>query len=393
MGMQAAPISKPFSKFFFFNSLPRICSSASLTVAVHGDLKYAGDNVEVYGEGWEYLGTLFAGQLTYENGDPSVNQMSSTSPYVDSVVIPQNLMMRYAADGVLRLAFVSTRGASTTYRASGTDSTLFTPDCNVGGGCSLANAVIFRSLKLTFNAAACYVGTVSSSTQYTSPLNPVNNLVSQTLPSLNISFSFPTPSGTAALAGDDGFLSVVTDGDVLQRYNFLTAFAEDGKNAFNSSAVGRLFDQEEWLGRGRDATSLTGWGGTTPLTPTYTDAALIPRATIDVIAADGAAKLWVVSAPPVSGLTSGRFSPVTLTYPLLNCFMRTISTGDAFMRNLERPSNLYFDEAGLPLPGADVSMTLVLTWQNHMRYGTQLGGNNAETPLLRFDATEASSRR
>lgn len=66
MGMRGKPLVKPFRHPFTFKSLPRICSTATLTVAAHGDLAYEGDNIVVYGEDGKYLGTLFAGNLTYE---------------------------------------------------------------------------------------------------------------------------------------------------------------------------------------------------------------------------------------------------------------------------------------------------------------------------------------
>jgi len=65
MGLKSIPISKPFVKDYYMSSVPRICSAATLTVEVHGDLADAKDSIMVYGEDDVYLGTLFAGNLTY----------------------------------------------------------------------------------------------------------------------------------------------------------------------------------------------------------------------------------------------------------------------------------------------------------------------------------------
>ena len=65
MRLQAIPIQKPFVKDYYMGSIPRICSPATLTVEAHGDLADAKDNIMVYGEDDVYLGTIFAGNLTY----------------------------------------------------------------------------------------------------------------------------------------------------------------------------------------------------------------------------------------------------------------------------------------------------------------------------------------
>ena len=58
------PDPKPFVKDYYMGSIPRM-SSATLTVEAHGDLADAQDNIMVYGEDDVYLGTIFAGNLTY----------------------------------------------------------------------------------------------------------------------------------------------------------------------------------------------------------------------------------------------------------------------------------------------------------------------------------------
>lgn len=65
MGMMGVPIRKPFVKDYYMNALPQICSAATLTVSVHGDIADPLEYIEVYGEDEEYLGKLFAGNLTY----------------------------------------------------------------------------------------------------------------------------------------------------------------------------------------------------------------------------------------------------------------------------------------------------------------------------------------
>ena len=67
MGELAVPIAKPFAQDYYLNSLPLVCSAATLTVTVHGDLSYEGDSIAVYGEDGAFLGALFAGNLTYLN--------------------------------------------------------------------------------------------------------------------------------------------------------------------------------------------------------------------------------------------------------------------------------------------------------------------------------------
>ena len=65
IGTMGIPIRKPFIKDYYMNSLPKICSAATLTVSVHGDIADPLDYIEVYGEDEEYLGKMFAGNLTY----------------------------------------------------------------------------------------------------------------------------------------------------------------------------------------------------------------------------------------------------------------------------------------------------------------------------------------
>ena len=65
IGIRAIPIRKPFIKDYYLGSIPRICSSATLSVEAHGDLAYEKDSILVYGEDEEFLGTLFAGNLSY----------------------------------------------------------------------------------------------------------------------------------------------------------------------------------------------------------------------------------------------------------------------------------------------------------------------------------------
>jgi hypothetical protein len=78
-------------------------------VAAHGDLAYEGDNIVVYGEDGKYLGTLFAGNLTYEREDPYYAQTSETTPYIDSIVISQNAMTQYTADEQIKFFLSSER--------------------------------------------------------------------------------------------------------------------------------------------------------------------------------------------------------------------------------------------------------------------------------------------
>ncbi len=47
IGDKGIPINKPFVKDYYMNSVPRICSAATLTVAVHGDIADPLDYIEV----------------------------------------------------------------------------------------------------------------------------------------------------------------------------------------------------------------------------------------------------------------------------------------------------------------------------------------------------------
>jgi hypothetical protein len=78
MGIKAIPVRKPFVKDYYFSSVPRICSPATLTVEAHGDLAYEKDSILVYGEDDEFLGTLFAGNLSYSAQQSSMQQGPNT---------------------------------------------------------------------------------------------------------------------------------------------------------------------------------------------------------------------------------------------------------------------------------------------------------------------------
>jgi hypothetical protein len=196
IGMLAVPISKPFSHDYYLNSVPRICSPATLSVTVHGDLHYEGDSILVYGEDGDYLGALFAGNLTYqqegqrpypvtpgqphsectgpavrggnkpdaagntkcddwEPGEPhqASSQHSAAVPYSDSIVIPAAAMLRYSSDEQIKLTFASTRQEGLANTFSGTGIVGPTSAClksSTAAGCKLNGRVIFRSPCLSF---------------------------------------------------------------------------------------------------------------------------------------------------------------------------------------------------------------------------------------------------
>ncbi len=107
----------------------------------------------------------------------------------------------------------------------------------------------------------------------------------------------------------------------------------------------------------------------------YTDTIRIPRDTIAKLAVDGKVTLYIAANSPANAfsLTSygtARFSPITLAYPLMHCFMKAIKTGPNFGIFLERPMSYYFKETGFPVPAGDVTVFVAASWQQHVRYVT-----------------------
>jgi hypothetical protein len=89
IGMKAIPIRKPFVKDYYFGSVPRICSAATLTVEAHGDLAYEKDSIYVYGEDEEFLGTLFAGNISYmQEGQRAYDPAKGASTECDGAYDP-----------------------------------------------------------------------------------------------------------------------------------------------------------------------------------------------------------------------------------------------------------------------------------------------------------------
>jgi hypothetical protein len=90
-----------------------------------------------------------------------------------------------------------------------------------------------------------------------------------------------------------------------------------------------------------------------------------------------------------------KLSPVTLTYPLMACFLRSITSGPNFKIYLERPRSYYFAEAQLPAAAGDVTFTIATKWGAHSRYsgdsgcnldsGNACAGNVDGMPKLRVD--------
>ena len=244
MGWSAIPLTKPFMHSFYFNSVPQICSSATLTVEVHGDLQYAGDSILVYGEDGAFLGSLFNGNLTYmEEGQrpydpsgpqtvcdsPSVrggsspdaagntncknwvgggaaqssSQGSVAVPYKDSIVISQSAMLRYSSDEQIMFAFKSTRNEGLYTGTADTASTTYCHKSPSSGGCSLDGRVIFRSLKLTFSPGLCFSKRIF-------PEDPIAVDANQQDPlPLTIPLSFSIPKGKGSVPSGDGVISVV----------------------------------------------------------------------------------------------------------------------------------------------------------------------------------------
>eukprot|EP00961_Rhodomonas_salina_P274524 3709197-Rhodomonas_salina.1 len=98
------------------------------------------------------------------------------------------------------------------------------------------------------------------------------------------------------------------------------------------------------------------------------------------------------------GKTAGqgiKVSPALLTYPLMSCYLRSLSRGPHFSVFLERPSSHFFSEPGFPAPAGDITFTIAAKWGLHSRYtgasactldgGSACGGNAEGMPKLRVD--------
>lgn len=389
MGLRAAPLKKPFRHPFYLKSLPRICSAATLTVAVHGDLAYSNDNIVVYGEDGSYLGTLFAGNLTYERDDPHYAQTSETTPYVDSIVISQEYMTKYAADEQIQIVVASERRKDFPKTFSGTQETItFQTNFCDSPPCDLSGKVIFRWMKLKFSAATCYVARTATDVSHT-----FNDKVHTQQP-LNISLSFATPDGDAALPGGDGVLTVVTDSNIFERHQRLEVreIKDDGTAGHH---IGDLFASESFTRRQQADAALTGWGGDTSwgsanVPRLHADTLLIPRATLQRMVAGGRTKIQLWSTLPDNTMKFvGKFSPIFFSYPLFRCFMHAIKKGPYMNVHIERDSSLYWEVDGFPKAGADVSFTVAAHWYNHLRYNSG-EGNLPELPLHRGDQDTSS---
>mmetsp|Transcript_55250 Transcript_55250/g.135299 ORF Transcript_55250/g.135299 Transcript_55250/m.135299 type:complete len:2074 (-) Transcript_55250:274-6495(-) len=503
IGDKGLPIRKPFVKDYYMNAIPKICSAATLTVTVHGDIADPLDYIEVYGEDEEYLGKLFAGNLTYmfegqrpydpntelwncdgrydpnvagtatnvreadphhpsgawpkvtgyrggvdtqpgvygqENthcknwargGDknPSL-EFSETLPFIDSIAIPQEKMMQYSADQQIRFTFRTWRRAALENVFSGTGGGGTTSAClfntHAAGcgsqacdGCDLDGKVLFRTIKLKFSAAACYTKKIATDKQ------EVFLEGFHAAQPLNIPLSFNVPTGSTGMPGGDGTLSVVVGADIFGLDKFISVYTPAGEK------IGDLFRTESSGGlRSRMSDDFmvktTSFGATdapvpfrtatncdtsSPITVTdmctpadnqwrmgmefvnYTDTLVIPRTRIEQLSVNGKLTLYLKSDVPGSAFSpsteyGARISPITLSFPLLHCFMRAIKSGPNFGIYLERPRSYYFMEKGLPLPGGDVTVMFVAHWQRHVRYVPRHVGPGAATVANAYDGLE-----
>jgi hypothetical protein len=385
VGRRGVPLIKPFKQNFFFNAAPRICSTATLTVIADGDLSDPSDNIVVYGEDGAYLGTLFAGNLSYEDANPWYQQNSEATPYVDSFAISQTKMMHYAADGQIRFLFASERKDDAPNVFSGTSRiNIDTSDCD-SPPCDLKGKVIIRSIKITFSAAACYSSKFASDKVYNFD---ASILASQPV---NISLSFATPTGAAATPGGDATITVVTSAQIFELNSQLEVWSMYPNNTLKTK-VASLFSSEQFQRKIKDQVALgasaTLWAapsGLNSLPRLFADTAVIPREVLGDIVSNGAAKLTLYSTHPDNiASSSGKFSPIYFNFPLLSCFMHAIKKGPYMNVYIERDQSLHFDEPGFPLAGGDVTFFIAAHWSNHQRY-TQ-NGNLDEMPNDRPDA-------
>ena len=470
-------------------SIPRICSPATLTVEAHGDLADSKDSIMVYGEDEVYLGTIFAGNLTYlkqgqrpydaygaatdcagkfdpniansgENArladphHPSGNrpqhkgyrggrndvvtpgvqgkedthcqtwqtggkhplslQDSESQPYIDTIAISQDRMMQYSADGQIKFTFRSVRDDSQSNAFSGTGEGGATRFCSFYSesdscgtatkceGCDLDGKVIFRSIRLKFSAGVCY--TKKAATDYSFEYIPQIH----TPQNLNISVIYSVPSGESGQPGGDAALSLTVGADIFGTDKKLVVYDKD------LNKVGELFARESFQSLRShmhdDAMVMTtSFGakdaptpfhlqsncdttspilGTDKCTPAdnqwtmkstlvnYTDTLRIPRETIAKMAVGGKVHLYITADVPANAFSlsaagKARFSPITLAYPLMHCFMKAIKTGPNFGIFLDRPSSYYFKETGFPMPAGDVTVFVAASWQQHVRYVTR----------------------
>lgn len=390
VGRKGVPLTKPFKQNFFFNAAPRICSTATLTVIADGDLSDPSDNIVVYGEDGSYLGTLFAGNLSYDDANPWYQQNSEATPYVDSFAISQTKMMQYAADGQIRFLFASERKDDSPNVFSGTSKVnIDTTDCN-SGSCDLKGKVIIRSIKITFSAAACYSAKFATDKVYNFDAS-----ILATQP-VNISLSFATPTGAAATPGGDATISVVTSASIFELNSQLEVWSMWPNNTLRTK-VASLFSSEQYRRKIKDQVSLgattTLWAkatGLDTLPRLFADTVVIPREVLGDIVSNGAAKLTLYSTHPDNiASSSGKFSPIMFNFPLLSCFMHAIKKGPYMNVYIERDQSLHFDEPGFPLAGGDVTFFIAAHWSNHQRY-TQTG-NLDEMPGDRPDAFNPAS--
>ena len=504
MGMKGVPIQKPFVKDYYMGSIPRICSPATLTIEAHGDLADSKDNIMVYGEDDVYLGTIFAGNLTYlKEGqrpydaygaatdcdgtyDPNIPgsgenarladphhptgnrpqhkgyrggrndvvtpgvqgnedtrcsrwqpggaqplslQHSESVPYIDSIAISQDRMMQYSADGQIKFTFRSVRDDSAANAFSGTGGGGSTRNCNYGigssdcggvacEGCDLDGKVIFRSIKLKFSAGVCYTKSATNdlSFEYYPQIHTPQNL--------NISVTYAVPSGDIGQPGGDAAFSVTAGADIFGTDKKLVVYDKD------LNVVGELFSRESFQSlrthMSDDATVMTTAFGakdsptpfhlksncdtTSPIlgsdrcTPAdnqwtmgntlvnYTDTLRIPRENIAKMAVNGKVQLYITADVPANAFslsadTKARFSPITLAYPLMHCFMKAIKSGPNFGVFLDRPMSYYFKETGFPMPAGDVTVFVAASWQQHVRYVTRHVGS-AVSNKFSYDGVE-----
>ena len=485
-------------------SIPRICSPATLTIEAHGDLADSKDNIMVYGEDDVYLGTIFAGNLTYlKEGqrpydaygaatdcdgiyDPNIPgsgesarladphhptgnrpqhkgyrggrddvvtpgvqgnedtrcsrwqaggaqplslEHSESIPYVDSIAISQDRMMQYSADGQMKFTFRSVRDDSAANAFSGTGGGGSTRHCNYGigsldcgtvpcEGCDLDGKVIFRSIKLKFSAGVCY--TKSFATDYHFEYLPQIH----TPQNLNISVAYSVPSGDTGQPGGDAVFSLTAGADIFGTDKKLVVYDKD------LNLVGELFARESFqslrthmsddgmvqttafgardspipfhLKTDCDTTSpILGSDKCTPADNqwtmgstlvNYTDTLRIPRENIAKMAVNGKVQLYITADVPANSFSlsteaKARFSPITLAYPLMHCFMKAIKTGPNFGIFLDRPMSYYFKETGFPMPAGDVTVFVAASWQQHVRYVTRHVGS-AVSNKFSYDGVE-----
>lgn len=257
------------------------------------------------------------------------------------------------------------------------------------GGCT------HRSIKLSFSPGVCMAKKVASDVLHALPISQHN------AQPLAVPYTFRVPAAGGGTPAGDATISVVANVHITEDQEInsgsplievmacptaaaseAAAAGGDGAEAVGCHKIGEMFGADSATGMQRSVS-------VNPMLPTlvyeqrlnHTGTLTIPRDVIANLTASGLLHLLLRSNstggpmggdPPFSGgsdvAMDVKLSPVVLTYPLMSCFVRSVSSGPNLKIFLERPRSYYFAEAGLPAAGGDVTFTIAAKWGRHSRY-------------------------